>query len=133
MKKKIIVVEDDPFSQNFYNIILSKTGFEAIIIENADEVLNRVRTDEIAVIIMDINLKNTYLEGKKIDGAMLSKIIKSDKNLHIPVLIITAFSPSIKGNTFFEESLADDYIIKPIIDYNILLQKINELIDIYER
>jgi CheY-like chemotaxis protein len=132
MKKKVLVVEDDPFSQNFYNIILSKTGFEAIILENADEVLNRVKTGEISIIIMDINLKNTYLEGKKIDGAMLSRIIKSDNTLRIPVLIITAFSPSIKGNTFFEESLADDYIIKPIIDYNILLQKINELIDKYE-
>jgi len=131
MKKKIIVVEDDPFSQNFYSIILTKTGFEPIIIEDADEVLARLDSDKISIIIMDINLKNTYLQGKKIDGAMLSRLIKSEGKVNIPVLVITAFSPSIKGNTFFEESLADDYIIKPIIDYNTLLQKIKELIDKY--
>ncbi|MFO7445055.1 MAG: response regulator [Ignavibacteriaceae bacterium] len=131
MKKKIIVVEDDPFSQNFYSIILNKSGFEPIILENADEVINRINTDNISIIIMDINLKNTYFQGKKIDGSILSKMIKADDKLSIPILIITAFSPSIKGNTFFEESLADDFIIKPIIDYNTLLQKINELINKY--
>ena len=131
MKKKILVVEDDPFSQNFYQIIFTKTGFDPIIMENADEVIERLKTKDISIVIMDINLKNTYYQGKKIDGSVLSRMIKENDKLKVPVLVITAFSPSIKGNTFFEESKADDYIIKPIIDYNTLLTKISELIDKY--
>ncbi|SRR5690606_17278444 len=131
MKKKIIVIEDDPFSQNFYKIILNKAGYDPIITESGDEVLNILNSENISLIIMDINLKNTSLNGKKIDGSVLSRTIKTDKSFNLPVLVVTAFSPNVKGNSFFEESLADDCVIKPIMDYNKLLFTIQKLIEKY--
>lgn len=123
--KNILVVEDDPFANDFYKYILKKAGFLAIIMEDGDEIVNEVKNSEIHLIIMDINLKNTYFKGEKIDGIQLSRYIKLNLSLDIPILLVTAYSSLMKGNKFLDESLADAYITKPIIDINTLLEKIN--------
>ena len=131
MNGNIIVVEDDQFSQQFYQYILKKAGYTSLVIENGDEVLARLLQNDISLIIMDINLKNTYFRGEKIDGAFLTKYIKQKTEIKVPVILVTAHSPSIKGQEFFAETLADDFIIKPITDMYLLLGKIEILIKSY--
>ncbi|HZW39643.1 MAG: response regulator [Syntrophothermus sp.] len=127
---KIIVVEDDPFSQHFYTYLLSKAGFNPIVLEDGDKIVNTIQEDEINLVIMDINLKNTYFNGEKVNGIFLSKFIKNNKHLsHIPILLVTAYSPLVKDEEFFHESLAEDYVTKPIVDFNSLLDKVKRLIN----
>jgi two-component system, cell cycle response regulator DivK len=129
MSKKIIIVEDDPFSQDFYKFIFSKAGYEPVIIEEGDKLLEILRNEDIKLVIMDINLKNTYLKGEKTDGMKLSRVIKQDKQIaKIPILLITAYTASNIGKNFFEESLAEDFITKPILDFNLLINKVTKLI-----
>ncbi len=129
MSKNILIVEDDPFSQDFYRFIFKKAGYNATILEDGDEILRRLKTDNISLLIMDINLKNTYLKGEKIDGMQLSRIIKQDSGTSkIPILLVTAYSKSVTQGKFIDESMAEDYITKPIIDFNMLLNKVNQLI-----
>jgi len=129
MNPKIVVVEDDPFSQDFYKFIFSKAGYESLIIEEGDKLFEVLLHNDISLVIMDINLKNTYLNGEKTDGMKLSRIIKQDKRISkIPILLITAYTVSNIGKDFFEESLAEDYITKPILDFNLLINKIKKLI-----
>ena len=124
-----MVVEDDPFSKDFYHYILAKAGYNPILVEDGDEFVRRIKDGGISLIIMDINLKNTYLEGEKTNGVTLSQIIKNDPMLStVPILLVTAYSQSAEGNKYFHESLADDYISKPIIDYKALVSKINNLV-----
>lgn len=128
MSKKIIIVEDDPFSQDFYKFIFSKAGFESVIIEDGEKLLETLRHTEISLVIMDINLKNTYLNGEKTDGMKLSRVIKQDKQISkVPILLITAYTATNIGKSFFEESLAEDVITKPILDFNLLINKVNKL------
>jgi CheY-like chemotaxis protein len=128
MKGKIIVVEDDPFSQEFYLLLFDKKGYSCVIEEDGDKLIKDIRNEKVDLIIMDINLRNTYFEGEKIDGVQLSRIIKLDPELkNIPILLITAYSDSVVENKYFEESLAEDYIIKPITDFNKLLRKVEGL------
>ncbi len=129
--KSIIVVEDDPFSQEFYKYLLKREGYVPLIIEEGDILFEQLTKESISLIIMDINLKNTYLNNEKVDGVILSRMIKENPDFSkIPVLLVTAYSLSTDGPGFFEESLAEDYITKPIMDYNLLLEKINNLVEI---
>ena len=129
MNKTILIIEDDPFSQDFYNFIFRKAGLKSLIMEDGDLILLELAKEEIGLIIMDINLKNTSLNGDRINGVKFSKLIKEDEKFKtIPILLVTAYSISTNGDSFFAESLADDYIVKPIIDYNQLISKIKSLL-----
>jgi len=127
--KNILIVEDDPFTVDFYLFIFKRAKFNPIIMEDGDKVLEMLGSTDISLIIMDINLKNTYLRGEKIDGIKLSGIIKKNEiTARIPVLLVTAYSPISKGEDFYRDSLAEDYITKPIVDFNLLIEKVNKLV-----
>ncbi|MGE5362974.1 MAG: response regulator [Bacteroidota bacterium] len=129
MNKKIIIVEDDPFTQEFYKYLFSKTSYQTVTMEDGDKLIENLGQEEVNLIIMDINLKNTYMDGKKVDGVILSRFIKQNEKFgNIPILLVTAYQKGIGNNNFLEESMADDYIVKPIIDYNDLLNKVNSLV-----
>jgi CheY-like chemotaxis protein len=133
--KKILIVEDDIFMQDFYRAIFKKIGGNYIILENATDIIEEVEKGDVGLIIMDINLRNTYLDDKRTDGIKFTRYLKQHfSNMKIPILLITAYPVSSLGENFLEESMADDYLIKPIVDYNKLIEKINKLVlNNYER
>ncbi|MFA4923025.1 MAG: response regulator [Ignavibacteriaceae bacterium] len=131
MNKTILIIEDDPFSQDFYNFIFKKAGLKSLIMEDGDRILLELEKDEVGLIIMDINLKNTSLNGERINGVKFSRIIKQSRlcrDKYLPVLLVTAYAINANEDSFFNESLADDYIVKPIIDYNELILKVKSLL-----
>ena len=128
MKRRIIIVEDDPFLNEFYTFVFNKVNYEAVILEDGDLFLEKLKNENFDLIIMDINLKNTYFEGKKIDGVWLSRYIKTNAELNkTPIIVVTAYSINAATKNMFSDSLADDYIIKPIHDINMFLNKLNSL------
>ncbi len=125
----VLIIEDDSFLQDFYRLFFKKIGGQVVVVEDGMKVLEEIVNGDVDLIIMDVNLRNTYLNGAKIDGIHFSKYIKMNyPQLHIPILLITAYPVSSMGNNMLEESMADDYLIKPITDYNQLVQKINQLV-----
>ncbi len=124
MNKRILVIEDDPFAQEFYRMLLEKAGFILDISEDGDEIIKRITKDHFDILIIDINLKNTFLENKKIDGMDIFKRIRSIK--YIPSIIITAYTKYKNENI---DDIADEFILKPITDFNILLKKIEKIIE----
>lgn len=105
-------------------------GYNVIVTESGDDFLEFVKNNSVSLIIMDINLKNTYLKGEKVNGILLSKIIKEDpKYSSIPILVVTAYSAAGDGIRMFEESKADDYLVKPIVEYKFLTDKINSMLN----
>lgn len=129
MKEKIIIVEDDPFSKNFYKIIFSRAGYDALVLEDGNLILQQLTENKISVVIMDINLKNTYLDNVKVDGIKLSRAIKEDiRFCNIPVILVSAYSENFIEDTLKDESLADDFIAKPIVDFNVFITKVKSFI-----
>lgn len=128
-EKKILVVEDDHLLQEFYRILFRKLGFNVFVTEDGEEIIKRIIDGEVSLIIMDINLKNTYFNSQKIDGLSLSKYIKKNfYNLNIPILLITAYTPNFGNAKILEESMADDMMVKPIISFDTLIEKVNRLL-----
>jgi CheY-like chemotaxis protein len=121
-------MEDDPFTQQFYSYLFRRTSYEIKVTDNGDEFLTILEERPVSLIILDINLKNTYLNDEKVDGVMLSQLVKNNKkHEHIPVLLVTAYQNKMNGRDLLSESLANDYILKPITDFNDLLNKIHKL------
>lgn len=124
--KKIIIVEDDKITQQFYSMFFNKYGYEFLITDNGDKILETLLTEDVGLILMDINLSNSYLNGEKIDGIKLSQIIKSDERTKdIPLVLVTASSLSSQLKHFLSETNAEEIVTKPILDYNRFLIKIN--------
>ncbi|MBK7632342.1 MAG: response regulator [Ignavibacteriales bacterium] len=124
--KKLIVVEDDKITQQFYSMFFNKNGYDTVITDNGDKIFDTLLTQEVGLILMDINLSNTYLNGEKIDGIKLSQIIKSDERTkNIPLVLVTASSLSSQLRHFLSETNAEEIVTKPILDYNRFLTKIN--------
>jgi len=123
----ITIVEDDPFAQEFYKLIFKKTGYLTDVIEDGDKLFDFLEQNRTHLVIMDINLKNTFLKGKRVDGVILASALKKNiKTSNIPILMVTAFT-EYDGTKI--EHFADDYIIKPIVDFNKLLSKVGRLIE----
>jgi CheY-like chemotaxis protein len=130
VSKNILIIEDDKFSHYYYSRIFSKAGYNLIIKENIKEILEILSTQKVDLIIMDINLKNTYLDGAKIDGLKLSRKIKQmEVSKNIPVMLVTASNLENHGQEFLDESLAEDLLIKPILDYKVLLSKVGRYLN----
>lgn len=128
MKELILIMEDDPFTQQFYSYLFKRSNYEIVITDNGDKFFETLDSKPVVLIILDINLKNTYIDNEKVDGVMISRMIKRDeKKSHIPILLVTAYQNKVNGRDFIEESLADDYILKPIVDFEDLLNKIERL------
>lgn len=117
---KILIVEDDPFNVELFDLILKRLGgFETIVSDNGDEIFRLLLKNEVDLIIMDVSLDNTYLNKKKVDGIVLSRIIKEDSRLrNVPIIIVTAYAGDDDISRILKESRAEKCIKKPITNYH---------------
>ncbi|HZI88922.1 MAG TPA: response regulator, partial [Candidatus Polarisedimenticolia bacterium] len=75
------------------------------------------------------SLSNSELGGKPVDGLEITRRLKADPSTRgVPVLLATAHAMKGSKEKFLRESGADDYISKPIVSADDLLQKIAALI-----
>ena len=128
--KNIIVMEDDSFLKEFYSFVFNKFGYSSDLLEDGDVFLQKLNSRNYDLVIMDLSLKNTFVKGEKVNGIALSKLVKTDEKLkHIPVVLVTAHSVDLQSKHLFDESLANDYIIKPISDVKQFIVKIESIMD----
>lgn len=125
--KKILLVEDDILSAKLLQIILTRLGnHQVIVTEDVDEILSLARSRSVDLIIMDISLDNSKFEGKPVDGLAITRMVKSDPKSHdIPVILASAHVLEEHGQKIIQKSGADDYISKPLVDHQVLIQKVN--------
>jgi len=119
-KKRILLVEDDPYVVKALKIRLEAGDFEVIVAIDGKEGLEKARNEKPDLIILDVMLP----EMSGFDVCRKLKIEKQYKD--IPIIMLTAkFQPSdVKFGT---EMGADAYITKPF-DSHVLLAKIEELL-----
>ncbi len=122
----ILVVEDDRLTAQLFEIILKrKGGFEVTVTDDGEKITELLNSGKVDLIIMDVSLSGTFVNGVQVDGLKLSRMIKENENTaKIPIILATAHAMRGDAERFLAESKADDYISKPITDHDALIEKI---------
>ncbi len=129
MSGRLLLIEDDPFTKKFYSHLFKKVNIPFLLSEDPAEIMSIVENEDVQLVLLDINLKNSSIDGKNVSGMELAKQIKQNaKSSHIPVILVSAYKKNKEINYFLENGFADDYITKPITDLNLFLKKINKFI-----
>ena len=105
-RKKILVIDDEMISLEFFEVMLSKLGFVVEKAENGEEGFAIVKKFFPDLIIMDNIMP-------KMSGWELTKILKADpKFREIPIIMLSALD-DVKDKVEGFELGIDDYITKP--------------------
>jgi CheY-like chemotaxis protein len=128
----VLIVEDDPINLRVFSKILVKRGnFEVKSTENVQQVITWAKNKEIDVILMDVSLSRSFHENKAVDGLYITKMLKSSPDTaSIPVILVTAHAMEGDRENFLQQSGADNYISKPVIDHEKFINDIKELINV---
>lgn len=117
MKAKIIIVEDHESIRNELKILLSKYGYEIIVLDRFDTVVEECLREDVDLILLDINLP-FY------DGYYVCRTIREKSE--VPIIVVT--SRDSEMDELMSINLgADDFVTKP---YNtqILLARISAML-----
>ncbi|MDR3123278.1 MAG: response regulator [Treponema sp.] len=105
-RKKILIADDDPLNVDFFEVILSKLGFDVEKAEDGVAALEAVRRFRPDLIILDNIMP-------RMSGWELTRALKSDPLYKdIPIIILSALD-DVKDKVESFELGIDDYITKP--------------------
>jgi two-component system, cell cycle response regulator DivK len=127
----ILIVEDDPINLRVFSKILIKRGnFQVKSTENVPEVINLVKNKEVDLILMDVSLARSFYQNQAVDGIKITQILKSNpETASIPVILVTAHAMAGDRENFLQQSGADSYISKPVVDHDLFIKNIQQLIN----
>jgi CheY-like chemotaxis protein len=117
--KTILLVEDNEFNRDMLIRRLNRSGLEVIPAGNGQEALDLMRSEQPAVVLMDMNLP-------VMDGWSACRAAREDDSIkHIPIIALTAHAMEADRLAALDAG-CDDYATKPV-DFPGLLIKIEKL------
>jgi DNA-binding response OmpR family regulator len=114
MRKKVLVIEDEPIIAEMMSILLEVEGYKVISLADTARARQKLHEKEVDLVMLDLGLKGE-------NGQSMCAYIKGHADLkHIPVILVSGSSEleKIKG-----ECGADDHIAKPF-DLDHFVQKV---------
>ncbi len=119
--KKILIVDDEQDLVEVVKFRLKANGYDVIVAYNGKDGLEKARTQNPALIILDLMLP-------EIDGYKICRMLKFDKKYkHIPIIIFTARAQE-DDKKMGEQTGADAYVTKPF-EPDKLISIINEMLE----
>ncbi|MBM3248607.1 MAG: response regulator [Candidatus Omnitrophica bacterium] len=120
MKKRILLVDDEPDVVKIVKFRLEENDYEVLVATDGQEALEKARKEKPDLIILDLMLP-------KMDGYKVCRMLKFDeKYKHIPIIIFTARGQDLDKKVGYDVG-ASEYIIKPF-EPQVLLAKIKDLL-----
>ena len=114
--KKIAVVEDNPDNRLLVHVILESL-YEVTEYETGSSAIEGLLRDTPDLVLLDVSLP-------EMDGTEVLRRIRADERLrHLPVIALTAHAMATDREKFLAAGF-DDYVSKPIVDENLLLDAI---------
>ena len=118
--KKIAVVEDNPDNRLLVRVILESL-YEVVEYETGFAALEGLPKEKPDVILLDISLP-------EMDGTEVLRRIRADGQLRVlPVIALTAHAMAGDREKYLEAGF-NEYVTKPIVDENVLLDAIQKLL-----
>ena len=117
-KKKILIVDDEPINLEFFEIMLSKLGFEVGKAIDGLDALEKVVAFEPDLILLDIIMP-------KLTGWEFTKKLRNDEEFekysNIPIIMFSGMC-NVNGKIEGLELGVDDYITKPFVFREVLFR-----------
>ncbi|MGV0025265.1 response regulator [Phormidesmis priestleyi] len=128
--KTVLIVEDDLINARVFSKILTKRGGLAVKhTENVEEVIQIAQAGEADIILMDVSLARSVYQGKSMNGIQLTQLLKADRQTsNLPIILVTAHAMEGDRETFLQQSGADGYISKPVVDHQAFVDQIVALL-----
>jgi two-component system cell cycle response regulator DivK len=129
--KTVLIVEDDLVNARVFSKILTKRGGLAVKhTENVEEVMQIAANGEADLILMDVSLSHSVYQGKSVDGIKITQLLKADpQTASLPIILVTAHAMVVgEKETFLDQSGADGYISKPVVDHQDFVNQIKALL-----
>jgi len=108
-KAKILIVDDEPISLEFFDVMLGKLGFTVVLARDGEEALEKVRQSDPDLIIL-----NSVMP--KLSGWKVTRLLKQDEEYadfrDVPIIMFSEFD-DVKDKIEGYELGIEDYIIKP--------------------
>lgn len=105
-KKRILVVDDDPFIRRVVGQSLSLSGYDVIVVETGQKGIDAARSEHPDLILLDVMLPG-------MDGYQICQSLRADpQTTSVPIIMLTALDEPeavVKGL----QAGADDYLTKP--------------------
>ena len=111
LRKRILIVDDEPDFAAIVQGNLEKEGFEVDVAYNGVEGLQKVQSNPPDAIVLDVMMpeKDGYVVCKELKG--------DDKYCDIPIILLTAVASHVTSTRYTHRegmsTEADDYIAKP--------------------
>lgn len=103
---RILVVDDEPDIADLVSYNLKKEGFIVATASDAEEALEKIRSEDFSLILLDLMLPG-------MQGMEICRVLRKDsKTENLPVIMLTAKVEEV-DRVLGLESGADDYITKP--------------------
>jgi two-component system, cell cycle response regulator DivK len=128
--KTVLIVEDDLINARVFSKILTKRGGLAVKhTEDVEEVIQIAQAREADIILMDVSLSRSVYQGKSMNGIQLTQLLKADRQTStLPIILVTAHAMDGDRETFLQQSGADGYISKPVVDHQAFVDQIVALL-----
>ncbi len=120
--KKLLVVEDEQFLLNAYQLKFAKAGFEVKTAMDGNEAIQALRTFIPDLILLDLLLP------KKDGFTFLEEIKRVKEWKHIPVIVVSNLSQEEDIQKGLQLG-AVDFVVKPDITLNDIIDKINSTLN----
>ncbi len=108
-KNKILIIDDEQINLDFFDVMLTRLGFEVLMAVDGEEGLEMIREHHPDLIILDNIMP-------RLTGWELTKMLKRDDDFaeyrDIPIIMFSAMD-AVKDKIEGFELGIDDYIIKP--------------------
>ncbi len=120
--KKIAVVEDNPDNRLLVQVILEPL-YEVVEYETGFAALEGLPKEKPDLVLLDISLP-------EMDGAEVLRRMRADPQLRaLPVIALTAHAMAGDREKYIGAGF-NDYVTKPIVDENVLLDAIQRLLSV---
>ncbi len=106
---KVLVAEDEPFSQRYINALFKHIKIPVDIVSNGREAVNAVQDNDYHLVILDIKMP-------VMDGLSAARYIRSlDKPgiKELPIIALTSNGQPEDSRKSFDAGM-DDHVVKPI-------------------
>ena len=129
MKKKILIVDDEPDIVSYLEMVLQDQGYETATAGNGNEAMEAVKRDRFDLVTLDITMPEA-------SGTRFYKEIRTDPELsQIPVVSVTAVT-GLGGDKYAYENFISNRKIVPApeaffpkpIDREEFIKKVRELL-----